>query len=90
MPDDRDKPILSDWAKHPGHAVMRQKLLESRNAYFVQLGKALYRSPETLSANDLKCQAAFFKGALWILNEPVFSRQALERELAKEGATEDE
>lgn len=84
MSDDRDKAILADWSKHPGHTVMRQRLIEARTAYYTELGKTLYRSPDTLDPNDLKCKSAFFRGALWILNEPVFSRQALERELAKE------
>lgn len=63
---------------------MRQKFLAAREAYYTELGKTLYSDPAKLDANDLKCKSAFFRGALWILNEPVFNRQALERELAKE------
>lgn len=87
MTDDRDKALLADWARHPGHALMRKRFIEAREAYYTELGKTLYRQPDLLDENDLKCKAAFFRGAIWILNEPVFERKALERATAQEGET---
>lgn len=86
MDSDRDKPVLADWAKHPGHQIMRQRLTDTRNAYYARLGETLYRTPDLLAATDLREKAAFFKGALWILNNPVFELKALERAQAHEGA----
>ena len=87
MSDDRDAPILADWAKHPGHAIMRDRFLKARTDYYTQLGETLYRQPDLLDSNDLKCKSAFFRGALWILNDPVFERKALERAQQREEET---
>jgi hypothetical protein len=87
--DDRDKSLLADWANHPGHAVMRKRLIEARETYYRKLGETLYRNPDTLTADDLKGKSAFFRGALWVLNEPVFARKEIERALANEGETDE-
>jgi hypothetical protein len=81
LTDDREKQTLADWSIHPGHQLMRDKFLAARSDYYTQLGETLYKTPDLLDSNDLKCKAAFFRGALWILNDPVFTRKALERKL---------
>lgn len=89
MPDEREKQVLADWAGHPGHQVMRQQLLEARETYYTQLGKTLYAQPDELTAADLRNKSAFFRGALWILNQPVFAAKSIERELALAGKDTD-
>lgn len=81
--DDRDRPVLADWANHPGHALMRAKYLKIRSDYYTNLGETLYRNPDQIAATDLREKAAFFRGALWILNDPVFERKALDRAMAQ-------
>lgn len=89
MADDRDKPVLADWAKHPGHQIMRDRLLKAREDYYTNLARILYAQPGSLEPTDLTNKAAFFRGALWILNEPAFTAKALERAQAHdEGADE--
>lgn len=69
---------------------MRDKFLKARTDYYASLGETLYRTPELLDTNDLLCKAAFFRGALYILNDPVFTRKALERAQAQtEGETDE-
>lgn len=84
--DDRDKAVLADWAKHPGHQIMRRRLLAAREDYYTNLGRTLYAQPDLIGEADLTGKAAFFKGALWILNAPVFEAKALERAMQSEGA----
>lgn len=83
MTDDRDKPVLADWSLHPGHTLMRQKLLQAREDYYVALAKILYAQPDLIADTDLRSKSAFFRGALWILNQPVFERKALERAMTE-------
>lgn len=90
MPDDSEKQILADWARHPGHAVMRKQLLEARDSYYVALGKKLYRTPDELTDADLRNKASFFRGAMYILNTPVFEATKLERALARQEEPDDQ
>lgn len=90
MADDRDKPVLADWSLHPGHQIMRKRLIEAREDYYTNLAKTLYGAPDTIGEADLRCKAAFFRGAIWILNEPVFTRKALERATALDEGEPDE
>lgn len=62
---------------------MRAKVLKLRGDYYTDLGKDLYRDPASVDANKLLADKAFFRGALYILNDPVFTRKALERAQAQ-------
>jgi hypothetical protein len=67
---------------------MRARLIESRNDYFTQLARSIYREG-TADTADIAAKAAFFRGAFWVLNQPVFERKAIERAIAQtEGAEE--
>jgi hypothetical protein len=68
---------------------MRQRLIDARNDYFTALARNIYRDPDTVSGEDIKAKAAYFRGAFWVLNQPVFERKAIERAIAQtEGAEE--
>lgn len=89
MSEDRDKPILADWSRHPGHSLMRERLIRTRDDYFTKLGRTLYDNPTQLTEQDLVAKAAFFRGAFWVLNQPVFDRKAIERAMRDEQGVED-
>jgi hypothetical protein len=86
--DDREKSLLADLALHPGWMALRRQLLASREAYYTELGKTLYREPDLLDASDLKSKSAFFRGAIWMLNLPVFEKKAIDRAMAQDEGDE--
>lgn len=83
MPDDRDKTILADLAKHPGWPILRQTMLEARDAYFTKLGRALYDNP-SVTPDDLHYKRGYFHAIFFLLNKPTLLAKELEKELERE------
>lgn len=83
MPDDRDKPILADLAKHPGWPILRAEAIKWRDEYFARLGRTLYDNP-TVTPDDLHYKRGYFHALFFLLNVPTLTMKALERELERE------
>jgi hypothetical protein len=81
--DDREKKILADLALHPGWAILRQDMIEAKNAYFTKLGKDLYDNP-TVTPDDLHYKRGYFHAIFFLLNKPTLLAKDLERELERE------
>lgn len=83
MADQREQILLAEWGQSEGHALMRRKVAELKDAYFHNLARELYANPEKLSEADLVNKRRFFDGVMWVLNKPIFELKALEAEFKR-------
>lgn len=79
------KALIAELKRQPGFDAWKHWAQEIRDAYFINLGKALYEG-KTITPEDLAYKRGYFKAVARLFNEVDFSAKAVHDDL-KEGET---
>lgn len=81
------KQLVAELKRQPGFDALRAWAHEIRDAYFLNLAKALFNG-ESVTAEDLAYKRGYFKGINRALNEVEFSAKAVEADLQRSEVNE--
>lgn len=74
------KQMIAELKQQPGFDAWKQWAQEIRDAYFQNLGKALYNG-QPVTPEDLAYKRGYFKAMARMFNEIDFSAKAIEKDL---------
>ena len=81
MSDDQHRrQLVAELKKHPGYDAWKGWAKEIRDAYFTNLGQALYNGTP-ITAEDLAFKRGYFKAMARMFNEIDFSAKAVHKDL---------
>jgi hypothetical protein len=80
--------LVADFANHPALVVLRRKAKEHRDQHFQALGRALYSDPSSYREAEMYQARGFYKGVFFVLNQVEWTKEAVQRELAKKEEAE--
>jgi hypothetical protein len=74
---------IAELSDTRGFQDLRERVRKAQVDYYTNLGREMYAKPHMVTEAALLQKQAFFRGAWFVLNTPLFEMSALARELAK-------